>query len=441
MISEADAQLRLPAEEYAMRDIRELMKQRPKVPKEIRERLRTIRDDWVKNHPKFKKAHEELVVHTAIPNKRRIALIIGPTSVGKSTLMRERDAELVQEAIDDGRPVRGSAYTELNPPNNGKIEVNALYTDVCNHFLLELVDYKIEYKPLKEGAPDVRVNGGQKATRAGMLSSMAKAAHGLHPAIFLDDASSWALLLKAGRAVEAPFVFNEIATKTKQTVVVSGGPEVACFQWMTGQMAARFRPIWMPPYYCDNETDCDDFASLLFTLEEELGADLIVPGTLQGDNADEIMRLTWGTFGIAIDVILVCVLASQIERKVLDWPMLHTDLLENFDARRLTMETEHRFFHAAQDEDRRAEYLGYLAHFQKRRKQEVAGEVSMPEMFYGSPSSDAVCDPMVSEKPKNAPGSLGSADSSSAEAPQRGGKGGRRGGRKPKRPALQEDAQ
>lgn len=423
-----------------MRDIRKLISQRARIPAETVERLRSIRIDWVKGHPKFVKAYEELTVHTTSANERCLVLIVGPTCVGKSTIMRERDAQLVQEAIDAGLPVQGSAYTELNAPNNGKIEVNALYTDVCNHLLLPLANYKIEYKPIKEGAPDVRSGWTGKATRAGLLESIAKGTRGIYPALFLDDASSWALLLKAGRSVEAPFVFKELATKTHRTIVVSGGPETACFQWMTGQMIGRFKLIWMAPYYLENQQDRDDFASLLLSLEEELGEDLIVTGTLQGENADEIMRHTWGTCGIAIDVVLVCVMMCKLKNRKLDWPTLRPYLLENFERCNSVMETEHRFFEAAQEAARRAEYLGFLAHFQKRRRHDVAGEVSLPEMYYGPPSPDVAVEAAGTGKSKNAPGSLGSADNASVKRPSGSKKGGGKGRRKPERSTLNEGA-
>ncbi|MGU7783259.1 ATP-binding protein [Burkholderia sp. PU8-34] len=360
-----------------MRDVTKSILESGRITAKLQQHLSYIRHDWRIRHKIYDETRRRLNAHITVQTGRQPVLLVGPTATGKTTLMRETDAELVQLALADGKLVYGSGYTPLNSPVMGRLDVDTLYQDILRHALEPLVDYKIAYPPdIRDGAPVIKVPN--RSSRAGMMQSIEKAIGMTYSALFFDDASSWAQLLKAARALEAPNVFKDISNKAPRCgIVVSGGPEVVSFIWKSDQHAARFRPVWMPPYRLSIRCDVHAYWIFLNTLESKLGPDYIVPGTLTR-HCREIMLLCWGTVGITIDMVLASVIISLQDGQPLEWKTLKKHLLEFAEISNQTMKAAHDFFFAAQKEDTRPVYFSYLKYFQQRRKTDASDDPELP---------------------------------------------------------------
>ncbi|QBR02510.1 hypothetical protein [Paraburkholderia pallida] len=353
-----------------MRDISTLLDSSFCLEQGDREILAHVRYDWRSGHRNYKQALGELNARTLLPFGRTPITIIGPTGVGKTCVMKDQDALLVSQSIKEGIPVRGSGYSPLGAPVAGKMDVSTIYSDIVRHALEPLVGYKIAYPPAKEGAPEARLSRTVAQTRAANLQVIEKMANsGHYKALFLDDAGPSATLLKANRALEAPTVFKEICDRARKcTVVLSGGPEIYSFLRQNDQQSARFKIIWMPPYYLRETEDVEEFKSFLRTLEEKkLGKRLIVPGTLT-DHSFEVMAFCYGTVGMTVDMVISCTILARMEERALDWKLLREHLENNANHCGEMMALGQRFFDAAR-ERRMDEYQMLFSFFAKREKE------------------------------------------------------------------------
>ena len=352
--------------EVVVKDVQSALQELFRLDPEEDQILTEILLRWTFGHRNYDKAKRELNRYILMRRGDHPILLIGSTGTGKSKLMQDMNAMFLAEAIGKGFPVQGSGYTYLGVPTAGKLSVAGIHTQIVRHFLEPLAEYKIPYPAIRDGAPKAKAYISKEDTREAMLQVIEKVTNGEgYRALFLDDASPTAMLLKANRDLEAPLVFAEIGTRSKNcTIVISGGAELHKYKRHNDQLARRFRVVWMKPYYPNDDKDVKVYTDFLLTLETKLGESLIVPGTLS-ENAAEILRLCWGTIGVPIYVVASCVLRCREERQVLNWKALFPELEENYEMDKEKMELGQSFLEAAQDPKLSAEYSMFLKYVEK----------------------------------------------------------------------------
>lgn len=333
---------------------------------EQRQHITYVRESWTLLYELYNDWYEEMMDHVATDEPGQLVLLIGPTHVGKTAMMKFCDRILTEIARKAGRAVHGSAYIRLPASVGSKYDKGETYRRLHEAMLPMTPESFVTYGDPRDGAVKRSMipRAGRAPTHAALLRAVVNRMNDGYAASFLDEVGELPLLLKSNAVMEAAMAIKEIADLSRKTAFIGGGPEVAPLLWQNAQLSARIQPIWMHPLDYRVKPHREQFAGVLVALAKELGPTYIKPDTIDVKNAMFIMRHVWGTVGLATKVILRMVSKSlRRDGAPLDWPLLEAGIKRVHDSLRHQMTIEHAMFAAAKDPERRADYwasAGYL---------------------------------------------------------------------------------
>ncbi|BBU30386.1 hypothetical protein BTHE68_41200 [Burkholderia sp. THE68] len=365
-------------------------------------RITYMRDHWTLAYDRFTEWFEILMDAVATDEPGKLVVLIAPTHVGKTALMKHADRALVEMARQDGLPVMGGTYIRLPAPNRGSLDKGEFVDRLLEATgqPRELLAHTVSYGDIRDGAlkPWSLPRAGRAPTHAARMRLLIDRINkGYYSAVFLDEAGEIPLLLKSGRMMEAAMQIKEIADLTRKVAFLAGGPEIAPLLWQNAQLTARIQPVWMLPLDPTEEDDVKQFAGVVNAMAEKLGPDYIKEGVFTKSHCAYMVERLWGTVGLGTKVILRATAASlRRGGEPLDWDDLRlwVDYLHQHMAGQ--MEIEHKMFYAAMDPESRENYWASASHlavtptnFHKKGKDAILVPSVLPKAASNAPVSRA----------------------------------------------------
>jgi len=217
--------------------------------------------DYTVAHPLLRAADEELRRFIAEPAGAALALVYGPTGVGKTTLVtrvqRVINESLAPELAADGSR-SGLTVVRLNAPE-GSSFWRAFYLQLG----AELDDPFFDL-PLRG-----RSNWGERATAAELRSRVVAAVQGRRPpAVLIDEAHHFALGVGPERLMQQLEVIKSLADACEVPFVLVGTYSVLDLRNLNGQLSRRSIDIHFRRYLPTSDMDVAGFRQ---TIQQEFG--------------------------------------------------------------------------------------------------------------------------------------------------------------------------
>lgn len=207
-------------------------------------------------HPLLKESFAKLLTAIREPADASLIFVVGPTGVGKTTLLHGIREQLVKDMLpilekEPGRiPV---ATVEAPGPDSGAWSWKDFYMRLLRAFDEPLIEYKIH--------PDrPRSRGGAAELRYALEQTIR---HRQPAAILVDEAQHIAKTASGRRLQDQLDCIKSLANMTRTVHVFFGTYELLTFRNLSGQLSRRSIYIPFPRYRAERVSDAASFKTVI----------------------------------------------------------------------------------------------------------------------------------------------------------------------------------
>jgi DNA transposition AAA+ family ATPase len=229
-------------------------------------------------HPKLKDATDMLI--NAIKNSAgfSIILLIGPTGVGKTTLIKKVIKQITNEAREDmnkDKSLIPIVCVEATSPDSGEFNWKDFFKRCLEALEEPLIDNKIDYDKLVNRAyagHKLKSNATTPVLRRCFENALV---HRKPRALIIDEAQHLTKTTSGRRQIDQLDTIKSIANTTCVPQVLVGTYELLPFLNMSAQLSRRTFDIHFMRYQSTNEKDMSDYKNIIrqfqwhLPLEEE----------------------------------------------------------------------------------------------------------------------------------------------------------------------------
>lgn len=223
-------------------------------------------------HPKMKQVMSELKSLINRPSGNEIIMVLGPSGVGKSTLIRELKKEIINELMDElerDKSILPFVSVELISPDSGVFNWKDFYVRVLQAMEEPLIDKKIIYEDEVGIKKKMRVREGSYFTSPELRRSLENAFYYRKPKVFIiDEAQHFIKVPSARKYLDQLDSLKSLSNLTKVPQILVGTYELKNFVNLNGQLARRTIDIQFPRYDLSNEQDFINFLGIIKGLLE-----------------------------------------------------------------------------------------------------------------------------------------------------------------------------
>jgi energy-coupling factor transporter ATP-binding protein EcfA2 len=233
-------------------------------------------DSFTMAHPRLIEAKDELVQTIEGSAPGSLILVLGPTGVGKTTLIRKVQQCLAERLAPQLEAEAGRfpfIGVEAIAPDNG----NFNWRDHFRRMLLQmqepLIDYKARsaYVQVDRNAAGQFVASPRIGTGAQMQYAVEQALHHRRPAaVFIDEAQHLARVSSGRKLADQLDVVKSIASRTQTIHVLIGTYELLAFRNLSGQLSRRSMDLHFSRYRAEQEADLQVFRNVVLTFQQQL---------------------------------------------------------------------------------------------------------------------------------------------------------------------------
>lgn len=209
-------------------------------------------------HPKLIEADRQLMEAIREPGGAALIFVLGPTGVGKSTLLKRVTQKLLQEALpamDINKGYIPIAGIEIKTPEDSNFDWNDFYVRA----LMALEEPMIDKKINRTGA------------RLKLRLALESALRNRHPdAFYIDEAQNFGKVASGRKLQDQTDCIKSLANLAQTRFILCGIYELLPLRNLSGQLCRRSHSIHFPRYLADSERDLKAFRSALLTLQNHL---------------------------------------------------------------------------------------------------------------------------------------------------------------------------
>lgn len=225
-------------------------------------------------HPRLQETHQAVVRALAQPAGASLILVFGPTGVGKTTLRRGLEKQVITAALPDlerdpGRiPVVG---LEAVAGEAGQFNWKDFYTRALRTLDEPLIAHKISEEPRvhrRESADGVPL---RQAAVPELRRAWEQALRHRRPAaVLVDEAQHLTKMPSGRRLLDQMDVLKSLAALSETVHVLLGTYDLLGLTTLSAQLSRRSREIHFGRYRAEDPADQRAFQSVLFTFQRHL---------------------------------------------------------------------------------------------------------------------------------------------------------------------------
>lgn len=239
----------------------------------LKEKLREFGKITVK-HKRLAEAREHLLSYLFDDAEEGVICIIGPTGVGKTTLLKHCIADVLAHEtleMENDPSYIPIAYVEARAPERGNFGWAEFYRDCMTGLHEPLVDRKVLIKTeLAKIVPHELATPRSRSIMQYRIALDNALKHRRTKILLIDEAQTL-LKVSSGRlAVDQMDTIKSRASLTGVKHVLIGTYELLNTGDLSGQLSRRRRNIHLPRYSCDDPDDIAEFVSVIHTFQSKL---------------------------------------------------------------------------------------------------------------------------------------------------------------------------
>lgn len=226
-------------------------------------------------HQRLKEVHASLLHALRYPAGVSLILVVGPTGVGKTTLRRRMERQLLEDAqasptCSPGHiPVVG---IEVAAPDGRNFNWKDYYTRALLALDEPFITAKITYEVCDMHRDEHgRLVLGRSLTIPDLRRALEKTLQHRQPRAFLvDEAQHFRKMASGRRLLDQMDNLKSLASMTNTVHVLVGTYELLGLTNLSAQLSRRSLEIHFPRYHADSAEDLKEFRKLLRTLQKHL---------------------------------------------------------------------------------------------------------------------------------------------------------------------------
>ncbi|MDP9201985.1 MAG: ATP-binding protein [Gemmatimonadota bacterium] len=228
--------------------------------------------DKVVAHPRLKEVHEALLAAIHRPTETSLILVCGPTGVGKTTLRRRIEKQLIDEAwpaVEENPGRVPVVAIEAVAPESGQFNWKDYYTRALQALDEPLIKDKIDYDTRR--LHDARI-GRLLADRGAAGPALRRAleqvlCHRCVGTFIVDEAQHLTRTASGRRLLDQMDTLKSLAGLTGTVHVLVGTYELLGLANLSAQLSRRSREIHFGRYRAERPEDLRAFQSVLLTFQ------------------------------------------------------------------------------------------------------------------------------------------------------------------------------
>lgn len=222
-------------------------------------------------HPKMEQLLNRLNALIEQPGGNELIILMGPSGVGKSTLIEELRRRIIDNNIkelEENKSKFPFVSVELVSPDNGLFNWKDFYIRTLEAMLEPLIHHKINYETIGEKKPKRQPFGNSNPRTAPELRrSVENAFYYRKPQIFIiDEAQHFTKMASGKRYTDQLDTLKSLSNLTKIPQLLVGTYELKDFVNLNGQLARRTMDLHFPRYDFNNEDDLRIFIGIAHRL-------------------------------------------------------------------------------------------------------------------------------------------------------------------------------
>jgi hypothetical protein len=224
-------------------------------------------------HPLLKVAYDKLLSTIYQPAGASLIWAIGPTGVGKTTLLRKIVKQLIEDAMKDMErnpgylPVANIGLQDVST-ERGSFDWKDFFKCFLQALNEPLIERKIDYASL---TGPLQKSLRRASTLADLRSAAKECVHNRRPiAVIIDEAQHFKKVGSGRRLLDQMDNIKALAETTGIPHVLIGTYELLDLTNLSGQLSRRSSHIYLPRYQCENAEDLEAFRNMLMMFQRHL---------------------------------------------------------------------------------------------------------------------------------------------------------------------------
>ncbi|HEY5911662.1 MAG TPA: ATP-binding protein [Verrucomicrobiae bacterium] len=223
-------------------------------------------------HPLLKTAFGRIMELIEEPGDAEVAAVIGPTGVGKSTLLKRVKQAILEQnaaAMEDNPGLIPVVAVNANAPENGSFSWRQMHLDILVELKEPACDWQVALRERHQGKPTVvRLSSLTHIELKGRVDS--GFSHRGVKVLLVDEAQLLGKMASGRRLLDQTDTVRALAKSTGAFIVLLGTYDLIPLLGLNGQMARRIASVHLPRYRCDEPTEWRDFQTAIRSFESEI---------------------------------------------------------------------------------------------------------------------------------------------------------------------------
>ncbi len=251
-------------------------------------------------HPKLKEMHEQVLRAIDEPGGVSLLFILGPTGVGKTTLVSRLMQQLtcdLQAELEQHRERVAVAAIEAEAPSHGNYDFKQHFKRSLKALNEILIDHRLEtHRQTLEARQQGAIFAYGVTTAGALRGSLEDSLKRRRPAAFFIDEAHHLSKVSGGRKFQDQLdVIKSLANTTETLHVLVGTYELQALLNLSDQLSRRSRTFHFERYRSGQASDVKIFQNILWNFQQRL------PFSRQQDlrgHAAYLMERSLGCVGI-----------------------------------------------------------------------------------------------------------------------------------------------
>lgn len=225
--------------------------------------------ELIRIHPSLKRVHDD-IIHAACEAKRAsLILVPGPSGVGKTRLCKGIEKEIIKSVLLDMEEDKGMIPVtrhEVEMPEASQFDWVSFFWSQLELLREPMLDFKVDIDKAYAVATILSQYSKQMRKIFKYRKAYIDALINRHCRVALLDEGQHFTKVASGRRLKDQFDYiKSIANQSGVPHVLVGTYELLQFVNLSGQLARRTKIIHFARYHAEDETEKNDFISILLT--------------------------------------------------------------------------------------------------------------------------------------------------------------------------------